>query len=155
MKRKNEFYSVHPRYGPGSPGQVSEEIALSVASHEKEMYEAHIEGLYGEDAKLSASIMGLTGVAEYMVERQGGWDVLDLITGERKRRESIPAKKVQKGDVLCWRNERAFIQKKILDVLHQGALVHFQTGVLGEDRYTFTRNYTCSIERPLGGESGK
>lgn len=97
---KNICYSVRPRYTPGSPGSVSEEMALRVASQEKESYEVALEGIYGEDDLHKAKTFGLKGIVEEMIEYKGGWKVTDLITGERCWRGNIKPSKIQRGDRL-------------------------------------------------------
>lgn len=83
---------VRPRYTPGSPGMVSEQIALQVAREEKEGYQASLDGLYGDAQKQRAQALGLRRIAYVMVESGSGkkfrWLVQDLITGECYRRHN-------------------------------------------------------------------
>jgi hypothetical protein len=91
-------YNVAPRYTPGSPASVSEDIALTVASQEKEHYEVALSGIYGEDFKKIALERGLDGIVERRVERNGGWDVEDMVTGRKLRRVEVAAKDLRLND---------------------------------------------------------
>lgn len=85
-RRRNPVrFNVRPRYTPGSPAQVSEKTARMVAHQEQTLggYPAYIEGIYGEENKAKAQREGLAGIVEARIETRKGWDVLDLITGER------------------------------------------------------------------------
>jgi hypothetical protein len=104
------YYSVHPRFSCGSGAQVSEEIALTVAAQEKEHYEMALTGAFGED-DLDAARQpdALRGIVEAITESKGGWNVVDLITGEKFWRGPVKASKVQVGDRLL--EERATVTK--------------------------------------------
>lgn len=98
MAKNPKRYQVYPRYTPGSPGMVSEEIALTVASQEKESYEQALTGVYGERIKQQAEKEGLQYIVEETRERASGFDVVDLITGQHRRRERQQAKNLRVGD---------------------------------------------------------
>lgn len=76
-------YNVAPRYTPGSPGIVSEAIAEDVAKNERQVHAWALEGRYGEAERERARSLGLAGIVELRSEGKKGWDVLDVITGER------------------------------------------------------------------------
>lgn len=82
-RRHNPHFSVAPRYGPGSPALVDRTTALRVAQDEEGSHQHAAVGRYGEAAQTKAQTQGLVGIAEVRVETKKGWDVLDLITGER------------------------------------------------------------------------
>ena len=82
-RRRNPHFSVAPRYGPGSPALVDQATALRVARDEEGCYQHANVGRYGEVDQTKAQTQGLVGIAEVRVETKKGWDVLDLITGER------------------------------------------------------------------------
>lgn len=85
-RRNNIIFSVRPRYSPGSPAQVNEGIARRVAVDEVADYERALSGVYGEAHKNKAKSEGLSDIVVAMIEVRKGWDVLDLITGERYTR---------------------------------------------------------------------
>jgi len=76
-------YNVAPRYSPGSPALVSREIAERVATDEKRAIDAALSGFWGEKHKARAELLGLRGIVEQRKETRKGWEVLDMITGER------------------------------------------------------------------------
>lgn len=117
-------FSVRPRYTAGSPGQVGEELALTIASQEKEDYERCLEGIYGEKQLHRAKELGLRGIVEEMVEHKGGFKVTDLITGEKFWRGNVKPNKVVKGDRL--------VEHKATVVNALGKHVHF-----GSTHYSF------------------
>lgn len=78
-----KYWNVAPRYTCGSPASVSEVLALRVADEEKAAYAAHLEGVYGPDAKADAERRGLRRIAEVVIERADCWIVHDLLTQER------------------------------------------------------------------------
>lgn len=82
-KRKPTHFNVAPRFGPGSPAMVDREIAMRVARDEEEMHSGCQEGRYGQDMITTAETKGLLGIVELRAETKKGWDVLDVITGER------------------------------------------------------------------------
>lgn len=71
---------------------VSFEIASQVAKEELKAFLHSRDGWYGEKAKVLASHSGLREIAESVREKgsgkNNGWEVLDLITGERYFRPS-------------------------------------------------------------------
>lgn len=81
MSRRG-FYSVHPRYTPGSGAMVDERTARRLAADEKEAYEYARIGCMGPDEKTKAEKLGLLGIAEFLVEGSKTWTVTDLCTGE-------------------------------------------------------------------------
>ncbi len=85
MTRRNyPLYQVRPRYTPGSPAQVDEEIATQVAKEEAHMFEAYREGYMGVAWQQKAERLGLQRIAYYIQEKGGHWVLLvDLITEER------------------------------------------------------------------------
>ena len=84
MRRNYPLYQVRPRYTPGSPAQVGEEIATQVAREEAHMFEAYREGYMGEDWQQKAERFGLQRIAYYIQEKGGHWVLLvDLITEEK------------------------------------------------------------------------
>lgn len=83
-RRRNPLrFNVRPRYSCGSPAQVSEQIARQVAKDELVDYERYLSGVYGEGKQGEAKTKGLSGIVEVIIETRKGWDVLDLLTGER------------------------------------------------------------------------
>lgn len=76
-------WNVAPRYTGGSPAMVNPRIAHHVARQERESYEHHLEGIYGEHNKQKAEAEGLGLIAFTMRETRKGWEVEDLITGEK------------------------------------------------------------------------
>lgn len=95
------YFNLRPRYGCGSPGMVHDEnLARRVAAGEREFYQHHLEGAYGEEKRAWAEKTGLRGIVEEAFERNGGWVVHDLITDARFFRERKLAKKVRLHDVL-------------------------------------------------------
>jgi len=82
-----DYYTVAPRYSPGSPALVRPTIALQVAVDEVGCIETALEGFWGEAQKARAERLGLRGIVECKRERgsgkKHGWDVVDLCTGER------------------------------------------------------------------------
>lgn len=80
-------YTVYPRYTPGSPAQVPEDIAKRVALQEAECFKRALEGVYGEAMQAQANAQGLVGIVGHFVDRNRGkytertW--LDLCTGEQ------------------------------------------------------------------------
>lgn len=75
-------YNVAPRYTPGSPALVREDVARRVMRDEQAEYEQVIAGLYGEDKKEQASRLGLSGIVEERWEFRGVVMYRDLLTGE-------------------------------------------------------------------------
>lgn len=75
-------FNVHPRYSPGSPALVREEIARDVMRAEESLYEAAIAGLEGSQAQRTAAERGLSGIVEEHWEFKGRWHFQDLMTGE-------------------------------------------------------------------------
>lgn len=83
---KPTYYQVNPRYSPGSPAMVPENIALEVKTNEMEGYKNCLEGVYGEDHKQYATKMGLGGIVLKYFEKNGKLCFLDMITGRRFQR---------------------------------------------------------------------
>jgi hypothetical protein len=63
-------WNVAPRYTPGSPAQVDEEIADRVWAQERESYEAALTGIYGTERYDLARRVGLAWVV-YLVYENG------------------------------------------------------------------------------------
>jgi len=82
-KRRNPHYNVAPRYTAGSPALVREEIALRVAQDEEGGHQHANVGRYGQEKQVTSKEIGLSGIVELRAETKKGWDVLDVITGER------------------------------------------------------------------------
>jgi len=88
------FYDVAPRYTCGSPALVSRRTGEGVAKDERDAYERHLEGLYGEEGKAKAMRLGLSRIVWTRVreEHRGKRCVihnLDAITGERWTVEAV------------------------------------------------------------------
>ncbi len=82
-RRRAVHFNVAPRYTPGSPAPVDMDTALRVASDEEGGYQhAHV-GRYGAKYQEIAQKLGTLGIVEVRAETRKGWDVLDLLTGER------------------------------------------------------------------------
>jgi len=81
--RKNPHFNVAPRFTPGSPALVDRDIAVRVAMEEEDSFDYAKEGRYGDRFKETAETKGLNGIVEVRAETRKGWDVLDLLTGER------------------------------------------------------------------------
>lgn len=84
---RNIYCNVRPRYTPGSPAMVDMRTASKVAHEEKQFYEYALSGVWGEKEKARAEAEGLKGIAEQVLyehrqNRQNGFMVRDLITGE-------------------------------------------------------------------------
>jgi hypothetical protein len=79
---RNRFYDVRPRYTPGSPAMVGEEIALKVAQEEQQFIKHALEGVWGEEQKLRAEVLGLSEIVVKRKEVRGGWEVYDVIKDE-------------------------------------------------------------------------
>lgn len=94
---KKPFYTVAPRYTPGSPAMVPQPIAEKVAEEEKRAYQAALTGVMGEAEKAMAETFGLRGIVEAKVEqgsgKSHGWKVTDLCTHEQFVRLSPEALK--------------------------------------------------------------
>jgi hypothetical protein len=114
------YFSVRPRYTPGSPGQVDEQMAQRVASQEKETYEVCLEGVYGEGDLHKAKEMGLKGIVESMTEYKGGWKIVDMITGEKCWRGNVKPSKIQRGDRLI--EQRATVENTLGKHSHFGSI---------------------------------
>ena len=88
--RKRVRCEVRPRYTPGSPASVPDHIAIRVAHQERESYEQTLTGIYGEEQKRRAEVLGLRGIAFAMAEQGSGrnfrWLIYDLVTRECFRR---------------------------------------------------------------------
>lgn len=79
-------FNVNPRFTYyGTPPDL--DTALRRAQWERDEYAAALEGLYGEEHQARAKRLGLgSGIIEILYETRKCWDVLDLITGERRLR---------------------------------------------------------------------
>lgn len=86
--RSRFFFNVAPRYTPGSPAMVDGETAFRVAASELVGYDYARDARYGEEDVERAQKLGPAGIVTAVRElpRGKGWDVLDLITGERSER---------------------------------------------------------------------
>lgn len=78
-------YNVAPRYTPGSPAMVSQEVAERVAKEEAAFIKTALSGRWGERHQARAARLGLSGIVELRVERRDHWEVTDLCTGARFR----------------------------------------------------------------------
>ena len=108
MSEPNVYFNVVPRYTPGSPAIVPEDIAHYVAVEEFAAYERALSGGYGAEDKARAERLGLRGISERRTEYAECWVIEDLITLERFVR---PFKKEYR-DGLAQRNaEWALAQK--------------------------------------------
>lgn len=155
MARRHVSFSVHPKFSAGSGAGVSEEIALRVASQEKEEYERCLEGLYGEELKLKASAPNaLKGIVEKLEEKRGGWNVTDLITGERFWRGYVKPRSIQTGDrviqtafdgMLRQRTGR-LVKSQPLKLTDRGSVSYYVTYEDSEGR--LEGNQDVMIERP-------
>jgi hypothetical protein len=89
-RRRHYQFHVRPRYTPGSPAMVHDNIALKVAKEEAWAHEQALTGIWGEDEKKRAETLGLDGIAYVMFEKGSGrqfrWHVWDLITNVETRR---------------------------------------------------------------------
>lgn len=96
-RRTPTHFNVRPRYTPGSPAMVPEDIAVRVAVQERSFYERAISGRHGERTAEKARSRGLGGIVDVRRElpRGKGWDVLDLCTLERR---DVPFKKNGEAD---------------------------------------------------------
>jgi hypothetical protein len=85
-RRKAPQFNVAPRYTCGSPALVDRHQAVQAAREEEGAYQHATIGRYGPKLEERARTQGLLGIVEVRVETRKGWDVLDLITGERYTR---------------------------------------------------------------------
>lgn len=83
-RRGQVGFSVYPRYSGGSPAGVDMETAIRVALREQDEYESILYGEEGLEAQNRAKRLGLAHIVEVRRELPKAWDVLDLITGERR-----------------------------------------------------------------------
>lgn len=86
MPSSSGYCQVAPRYTPGSPGMVDRSTAERIATEERAAYQRALEGVYGEQDRSKALLMGLRGISEVLYERGRGsnhrYDIHDLVTGE-------------------------------------------------------------------------
>ena len=75
-------YRVQPRYTLGGPGVVDENLALSLARSEIQVYNEALDGVWGIDDLQRAEVVGLDGIAMLNVEMPTNWRVYDLITAQ-------------------------------------------------------------------------
>jgi hypothetical protein len=85
-RRGQVGFSVYPRYSGGSPAGVNMETAIRVALREQDEYASNLGGEEGREAQERAERMGLAHIVEARRELPKAWDILDLITGERRER---------------------------------------------------------------------
>jgi hypothetical protein len=83
MSEPNVYFNVVPRYTPGSPAIVPEDIANDVAIEESAAYERALSGVDGAEDQARAERLGLRGISEQRTEYPECWVVKDLITLER------------------------------------------------------------------------
>ena len=83
MSQRNVYFNVVPRYTPGSPAIVPEDIANYVAVEESAAYERALSGVHGAEDKARAERLGLRGISEQRAEYADCWVIEDLITRER------------------------------------------------------------------------
>jgi hypothetical protein len=93
---RRQSYNLAPRYTAGSPALVYDRaLAERVAGEEKDAYQRHLEGIYGEDAKARAEEQGLRGIVEQRKVFAHHFLALDMITGEQRdsRKSSVAQRK--------------------------------------------------------------
>lgn len=99
MSRSHMHYNLKPRYTGGSPAAVWDEaLALRVVEQERTAHEHALSGAYGEAEQKKATMLGLRGIVETVIERKGGWEVEDLLTREKFWRGEVRAHDVLRDD---------------------------------------------------------
>lgn len=83
MPEPTVYFNVVPRYTPGSPAMVPEDIAKYVAVEESAAYERALSGVDGAENKARAERLGVRGISEQRTEYAECWVIEDLITLER------------------------------------------------------------------------
>ena len=83
MPEPTVYFNVVPRYTPGSPAMVPEDIAKYVAVEESAAYERALSGVDGAENKARAERLGVRGISEQRTEHAECWVIEDLITLER------------------------------------------------------------------------
>ena len=83
MSQLNVYFNVVPRYMPGAPAIVPEDIANYVGVEESTAYERALSGVHGAERKARAERLGLRGISEQRTEHAECWVIEDLITRER------------------------------------------------------------------------
>lgn len=81
---RKAFFHVAPRYTCGSPAMIDLAQACHIADGERNSYETHLTGVFGEHLKTFAEKKGLGGIAYARWEKGGKVWRLDLLTGEEK-----------------------------------------------------------------------
>lgn len=76
------YYNVAPRYTPGSPAMVGQDIAERVMKEEQVGYRHALDGIYGTEHQRVAQERGLAGIVYTTTERRNAYIKNDLITGE-------------------------------------------------------------------------
>lgn len=79
---RNSHYHLEPRYTCGSPALVPMGVCLKVAVQEFEAHKNNLTGVFGEEARRKAEIVGLKGIAYARWEKGAQVWRLDLLTGE-------------------------------------------------------------------------
>jgi hypothetical protein len=136
-------FNVAPRYTPGSPALVDEGIALRVALQERSSVVHILDGLEGEKNQARAKRLGLGGIVEYRVSRgsgkKEGWEVTDVITGEKFFRLSSGA--LRKLGWTAWADLDTWQKKLVTDQCAEEPIVDVTRG-----HYKFTlRNTGCDV----------
>ena len=101
MARRNSFYTVSPRFTPGSPAQVDEATAQHVVHQERNSHQHALEGRHGDAIADLAKRLGLAGIVEHWYEAGGGWIIEDQLTGARFFRLQqlrVCKRELRKGD---------------------------------------------------------
>ena len=76
------WYSVSPRYTPGSPAQVDRNLAERVAREEAESFPHDRDGSCGLEHQQRATRLGLDGIAWAWYEAGRSIHWRDLVTGD-------------------------------------------------------------------------
>ena len=145
----NGHFNVAPRYTPGSPALVPEDIALRVAMQERNSITHALDGSWGPKEKADAERFGLRGIVEFRRERgsgkKSGWEVIDLCTGEKFFRLSYEALRKLGwrgyGDLETW--EKKLVDSETLDV-PDPKKAHFKL----EPEFRTTTGYRVTVYKP-------
>lgn len=79
---RSAYYSVHPRYSPGSPAAVDAKTAMRVAANEVDGYYHALDGIYGIEDQERANRLGLSGIIEVCETFAHHIEYYDRLTGE-------------------------------------------------------------------------
>lgn len=104
------YMTVNPRFTPGSPAQVRQQIAEQVMRGEKEAIEHCRDGTMGADLADKAMRLGLSNIVLHVQEYANRWVVCDQLTGEVWER----LKKYKKGArVEVWDERVGWVSAKV------------------------------------------